>query len=66
MWRSSFVATAVALGSPIDEALVAIEADDTLSAVIRGLKSEKRAVRLTTLTLALSTVARALEEVALA
>jgi hypothetical protein len=66
MWRSSFVATAVALGSPVDDALAAIEADETLSTVARGLKSEDRSVRLATLTQALGGVARALEEVALA
>jgi hypothetical protein len=65
MWRSSFVATAVALGATVDEAVAAIEGSLEMD-VVRGLIADDRAVRISTLSRALHAVAQAIDEVRLA
>jgi hypothetical protein len=74
MWKASFVATSVALGVPVDEALSAIGPDGPaeralgnrdLGALVDRLRAPQRATRAAALAAAVHTVVAAVEEATL-
>lgn len=62
MWQRSFVATSVALGTPVDEAAAAAAQDDEL---VGALRSSSRATRAAALATAVHEVVVALDAVTL-
>ena len=65
MWRKSFVATAVALGSDVDDAVRAIGDDVATPGLVQALKAPHRATRAATLAKAVRDVVVAIDEVTL-
>lgn len=65
MWKTSFVATAVALGEDVEAALGAITPSLETDTLAIGLRSAHRATRAQTLAEALHVVALAVDEVTL-
>lgn len=65
MWKTSFVATAVALGDDVEGALAVIGSGSGTDALAAGLRAPQRAVRAQTLAEALHVVALAVDEVTL-
>lgn len=65
MWKTSFVATAVALGDDVEGALGAIMPSLETDTLAASLRSPQRATRAQTLAEALHVVALAVDEVTL-
>ena len=68
MWKRSFIATSVALGSTAEEALSVIDAsgdDPELSALVTGLRATSRGARAGALAVAVKEVVLAIDEAAL-
>jgi hypothetical protein len=63
MWRKSFVATAVAVGHGIDEAVATIDTlDPEASALVEQLRAPQRHTRATALAKAVHDIALAIDE----
>lgn len=65
MWKTSFVATAVAMGDDVDGALAVVVPGPETHALVTGLRAPQRAARAQTLAEALHVVALAVDEVTL-
>lgn len=64
MWKRSFVATTLALGDSVDDALASL-AGDTADELVTGFRAPQRATRAAELAKALRDIAFALDEVTL-
>ena len=69
MWRRSFLATSVALGAGLDDALGAIETGDRLDAgavgLVTALRAPERATRAAALAAAVRDIVLAIDEATL-
>lgn len=64
MWKRSFVATTLALGDSVDDALTSLQVD-AADELVSGFRAPQRAARAAELTKALRDIVFALDEVTL-